>query len=247
MTACIESWKQQCPDYAVVEWNEGNWDVQKYPYAYDAYKEGKWAFVSDVARLDIVCSQGGIYLDTDVELKNNLDSLLDYEGFLFFEFESRLATGLGFGAVQGHPFISAMLNDYRTRNFYNADGTLNLEACTYYNTDALIRFYPKIELNDQHQEYDGFALLSTGEYNRLASHHYASSWTADPKTEITEKRVWKDTRLKRFLRDSRKQMWIRTRFGYRTQKIYEFIAYDLLEAGPVYFLKRAIKKIRNKV
>ena len=74
---CIESWKKFCPDYEIQEWNEDNYDVHKIQYMDEAYKSRKWAFVSDYARLDIVFSYGGIYLDTDVELIKSLDELLD--------------------------------------------------------------------------------------------------------------------------------------------------------------------------
>lgn len=34
-----------------------------------AYDRKKWSFVSDYAGFDVVYQNGGIYLDTDVELK----------------------------------------------------------------------------------------------------------------------------------------------------------------------------------
>ena len=73
ITKCIESWKKYCPDYEIIRWDETNYDVNKIPFVRDAYKEKKWAFVSDYARLDIIYNQGGIYLDTDVELVKNID------------------------------------------------------------------------------------------------------------------------------------------------------------------------------
>lgn len=32
---CIDSWKKNCPDYEIVEWNEDNFDLDYFPY--DAY------------------------------------------------------------------------------------------------------------------------------------------------------------------------------------------------------------------
>ena len=75
---CIESWKQYCPGYEIKQWNEKNYDVNKIPYIMDAYKEKKWAFVADYARLDILWKYGGFYLDTDVELIKSLDFFLQY-------------------------------------------------------------------------------------------------------------------------------------------------------------------------
>ena len=36
---CIDSWKRYLPDYKIIEWNEGNYDVNKCQYMADAYKE----------------------------------------------------------------------------------------------------------------------------------------------------------------------------------------------------------------
>ncbi|MBR4241618.1 MAG: hypothetical protein IKR97_05300, partial [Eubacterium sp.] len=82
---CIESWKHFCPDYEIIQWNEENYDINKFQYAKEAHDAKKWAFVSDLARLDIVYNEGGIYLDTDVELIRSLDSLLDNKCFLAIE------------------------------------------------------------------------------------------------------------------------------------------------------------------
>ena len=71
---CIKSWKKYCPDYEIVCWNETNYSLdKKCAYVQEAFEEKKWAFVSDYARLDIVYSYGGIYLDTDVELISSLE------------------------------------------------------------------------------------------------------------------------------------------------------------------------------
>ena len=43
---------------------------------YEAYQAGKWGFVPDYARMDIVYHHGGIYLDTDVEIIKSPDELL---------------------------------------------------------------------------------------------------------------------------------------------------------------------------
>ena len=65
---CIESWKKYCPDYEIREWNEENFPVGDNLYCKQAYEAKKWAFATDYARLVIVYNNGGIYLDTDVEV-----------------------------------------------------------------------------------------------------------------------------------------------------------------------------------
>lgn len=113
----MKSWKKYCPDYEIVEWNESNYDVTKHPYMRAAYDAKKWGFVSDYARLDIIYENGGIYLDTDVELVKNLDELLYQDGFAGVDSSGRLSTGLGFGAQKGSRLIKDWRDDYSNNEF----------------------------------------------------------------------------------------------------------------------------------
>ena len=92
---CIESWKKYCPDYKIIEWNENNYDVNSNEYMKAAYKEKKWAFVSDYARIDVVYKYGGIYMDTDVELVKELDSFLKDRMYCGWEMRDPLLDKLG--------------------------------------------------------------------------------------------------------------------------------------------------------
>ena len=74
---CLSSWKKMCPDYEIKRWDESNFDVNQNRFISTAYEAGAWAFVSDWARLKIIYDNGGIYLDTDIELLKTLDGLLD--------------------------------------------------------------------------------------------------------------------------------------------------------------------------
>ena len=133
----------------IVEWNENNYDVNSNEYMKAAYKEKKWAFVSDYARIDVVYKYGGIYMDTDVELVKELDSFLNDRMYCGWEmrdplldklgrsYENSVAFGLGFGAEKGHPALKKILDLYDRISFYNEDGTLNLMACPHYQTEIL--------------------------------------------------------------------------------------------------------------
>lgn len=68
-----DSMKKYCPDYKIIEWNEDNYDISKHPYMKQAYDAKAYGFVPDYARLDILYNEGGLYLDTDVEIKRNID------------------------------------------------------------------------------------------------------------------------------------------------------------------------------
>ena len=71
---CIKSWKSLHPDYEIIEWNEKTFPIDNEFLQY-MYKNKKWAFVSDYARLKILYEYGGYYLDTDMILVKRLDSL----------------------------------------------------------------------------------------------------------------------------------------------------------------------------
>lgn len=112
----MASWKEKCPDFEIKEWNENNFDINMFPYTKEAYENKKWAFVSDVARLWIIYNYGGIYMDTDVEIKGDFGELLSYDSFMFFE-SVDINTGLGFGAKKNNKLVKAILDDYNDRHF----------------------------------------------------------------------------------------------------------------------------------
>ena len=86
----------------------------------------KWAFVSDYARLKIIYENGGIYLDTDVELIKDVTPLVaDGVGFHRISELIEATTGLGVAAAPHNPVVKAMLDIYENRSFVNADGTYN--------------------------------------------------------------------------------------------------------------------------
>ncbi len=131
---CMESWKKFCPDYEIVRWDENNYDVSKFTYTRQAYECGKYAFVSDVARLDILYRYGGIYLDTDVKLLRSLDGLLRNRGFVGVENWGNINSGGGIGAMPEHPMIKEMLDHRTGYSFILEDGTMNVETNGFYET-----------------------------------------------------------------------------------------------------------------
>ena len=187
---CIKSWKKYCPDYEFVLHTEDNFDLTQNRYLNEAYKAGKWAFVSDFVRLKVVYDHGGIYLDTDVELLKSLDGLLDGSGFMGFDEKGIVATGLGFGAEKGNKIIEEFLNDYNDISFLQPDGSFDLTPCPDRNTATLKRL--GMDLTVTQQTFMGMAFLPaeylcpmdyyTGKKtitkNTYSIHHYCASWTS---------------------------------------------------------------------
>ena len=200
---CIKSWKKYCPDYEIICWNEENFDLTQNKYMRQAYEAGKWAFVSDFARLKILHDHGGIYLDTDVELIRSLDSLLEYSGFMGFDEKGIVATGLGFGAEAQNKIVGEFLRDYDDLEFILPDGSFDLTPCPDRNTAALKRLGMDMSNTDQTfmetrflpSEYlcpmDYYTGKKTITRNTYSIHHYCASWTSD----VTKR----TTRLKRII------------------------------------------------
>lgn len=190
---CIASWKQYCPDYELMEWNEDTFDVSAYPYAAYCLRSRKFAFLSDFVRLIAVQQYGGLYFDTDVELVRSPDPLLHYDAFFGFETASYINTGHGFGAVPNHPVLAAMLQPYLALE-PGADGAFPLIGCPTLNTQALLPL--GLVRNGQRQSVGGAELLPadffnpyddpTGRMNRT-SNTFSIHWYS--KSALTKRQI----------------------------------------------------------
>lgn len=152
----MESWKKMCPDYEIIRWDESNYDVTQNQYMYEAYKAEKWGFVPDYARLDIIYREGGIYLDTDVELVDSLDSLLNNQAFFGFAGCTTVNAGLGFGAIKGKHIIGAMRDYYNDKSFYTEKKNENLNACDNYQRPVFLQ--NGFRMDGRHQIIDDVVL-----------------------------------------------------------------------------------------
>ena len=185
---CMASWRKYCPDYEIIEWNEDNFPISDNLYCQQAYNAKKWAFATDYARLWIVYHYGGIYLDTDVEIIRPWDDLLTHDCFLGREPRFHVNTGIGFGAIKGHPVIKQMLDDYKDIPFILEDGKMDLWTCPHRNSQWL--FENGLRHDDSYQEIHG-AVIYPAEFfspkdawsrqslitkNTYSIHHCDGSW-----------------------------------------------------------------------
>lgn len=90
-----------------------------------------------MARIWIILNEGGIYLDTDVELlSDKIDNLINYSCWFAMEDMRYVSTGLGFGAEKYNTILNDIINDYLNRDF-------DYQACSHINT-SVIKKYTKI-------------------------------------------------------------------------------------------------------
>lgn len=191
---CIASWREFCPDYEIKRWDESNFDVNMNQYCREAYDAKKWAFASDYARLWVLVNEGGIYMDTDVQVLKPLDGFLGEEAFSGFEAEDRLPTGL-MASRRQQPFFVKLLHGYDDRHFLRVDGTPDLTTNVTAITEACVA--GGLVLDNTKQTVEGFALYPSDYFcpmdwltrevhlteNSHAIHHFDGSW-ADGKTKL---------------------------------------------------------------
>ena len=183
----ISTWKKYFPDFEIVEWNETNFDINKYSFAQQAYAKGKYAFVSDVARICALEEYGGIYLDTDVEILKPFSNLLNDKMILAHESYNDLMTAF-IAAVPHHQVLQEMLEKYRNIEFIE-NGKMNMTPNTVYLTElvkkrGLILNNAFQKLNDDITVYPndiigGFDVVNShfilGEDTVLV-HNFKASW-----------------------------------------------------------------------
>lgn len=185
---CIESWKKILPEYEIKEWNEDNFDLDMYPYAREAYDNRKFAFVTDIVRLHALYTEGGVYMDTDVEILKPLDPYLHHSAFSGFEAEDRFPTGL-MAAEKGSKWAKDNLEWYNDKHFVKDDGTLDTTTNVVIIMKVLEKYHFK--LDNTYQEVSGYFTIYPKEYfcpkdydtkkihltdNTVAIHHFDGSW-----------------------------------------------------------------------
>ena len=186
---CMASWKKYMPDWEYKLWNEDNFDVHCNAYCSAAYKAGKYAFVSDVARRKALHDDGGLYLDTDVEVFRSFEPLLHHHAFAGFEGCKRVLVATCVMASEpGTEWVKEQLSYYNDRHFILPDGSQDHTTNVLYMTTRM-RENGFVQ-NGKEQDYKDLHVFpvdyfsprhTTGEYirteNTYSDHLGMGSWT----------------------------------------------------------------------
>lgn len=177
LTECMQSWKLHLPDYEFKLWDKNQFDINTVEWVREAFDNKKYAFAADYIRLYALYTEGGIYLDMDVEIVKSFNNLLNREYILGYEKEKGIEAGI-MGATAEAAWLKKCLNYYKDRHFVNPDGS--------FNTRPLPRIIYSV-LKDDLKSMEIFTneVLTaksyyTGEYNitdkTYTIHHFAGSW-----------------------------------------------------------------------
>lgn len=96
-------------------------------YVKEAYQAKKYAFVSDYVRLWALEREGGLYLDTDVEVLRSFEPLMNDTAFIGLEESLALLPGTCVMACEVHcQWVKDMLATYDGAHFLREDGSMDL-------------------------------------------------------------------------------------------------------------------------
>lgn len=151
---CIASWHRHMPEWEYRLWTEDSLKPTPNPslkergqnppinpqnsrdddwldympaYVQEAYHAKKYAFVSDYVRLWALEREGGLYLDTDVEVLTSFEPLLNDTAFIGLEESLALLPGTCVIACEAHcQWVKDMLATYDGAHFLREDGSMDL-------------------------------------------------------------------------------------------------------------------------
>lgn len=214
---CIASWHKFMPDYEYKLWNEDNFDIHCNPYVQEAYESRKFAFVTDFVRLYALYTEGGIYMDTDVEVLKPYDDLLSLTGFTGYEGSKYLPPVTGTIASEaGNEWVKEQLDAYDGIHFLLPDGSMDLTT----NTVRISRIMKQggFIQDGKKKEFKGMHIFpveffcprqTTGEIlitqDTYCDHHFLGSWNGGKKKKnvllsiIGQKNMTRLIKLKRKL------------------------------------------------
>ena len=181
---CIASWKQYMPDYEIIEWNENNADLSQCSFAQDAYQAKKWAYVSDYVRFKVLAEQGGVYMDTDVELLKPIpENILAHTAFTGLELNGTLSPGCIYGCISQDPIAVKMVAHYQ-------EATFDSEHLVSVNDRMMVLLGKDAPLQQKIQVIEGLSVYPWQYFSSydqdvkeicikpesIAVHHYLGTW-----------------------------------------------------------------------
>ena len=183
---CLSSWKAHLPDWRIKLWDEGNSPIN-HPFVRKMLADNKYAFASDYIRLHALANEGGLYLDTDMELKADVCPFLERPCVLAFlsaqNRPSKNSAALGFlASVPGHEWILQLLRSYTGQTEAVMNTTLATRSLKKRGLPKLRNKSPDCEFWDlgdiriYHSDFFYPSLDRCATHRCVAIHHGETSW-----------------------------------------------------------------------
>jgi len=174
----IEGWKQILPNYEFVLWNRAKAESTSLPWVMQALAQKKWAFAADAIRLYALENEGGIYLDTDVEVLKSFDGLMSREYFFGYENGSKRIEGAVLAAAPHHPAVASALKFYQEQDFNYNESKVNELVLPNVLAKAFESLQEKLEIFPESffspKSFMDGKIRSTAD--TFCIHHFQSNW-----------------------------------------------------------------------
>lgn len=209
---CINTWKKVLPDYEIVLWDTKRFNINSVAWVKEAFDAKKYAFAADYIRFYALYTEGGIYLDSDVEMLKTFTPLLNSKSFIGFEAATEMVEAAIVGSESGMPWCKAILDFYTDKHFIPGMDTSNILApvvtgnalrAAYPNFPTTMSTKPKSLCNGEFMVYPAHYFspikydieknysntkVSTSKYSNnpetFCIHRFNASWTVKPSTKI---------------------------------------------------------------
>ena len=137
---CVKTWEKFFQDFEWKKWDESNFDVTVNEYVKQAYEAKRYQYVSDYARLLALYEHGGLYLDTDCEVRKSFEPLLSQTAFTGFGCDNKEIAACTLAFEPKNPFIKECLESYEKTAFIKEDGTQDLRSINIRMTEILMKY-----------------------------------------------------------------------------------------------------------
>lgn len=212
----IDNWKEKLPEseWRYMMWNESNFDIESSDFLSKSYSQKKYGICVDYIRAHVLYEYGGVWLDMDCIINQDISCFLQYDFFSSWENSTYINIGL-IGCSPKLQIFENILNYYTSikvssstfknnQKFVNSIGTGPMVL-----TREISKFYDiqnggfTIEFSLHEKRYiietpDVFVLDDTnsGRQN-FAVHLFDGSWT-DKKEEwsVVVKREYENWKIK---------------------------------------------------
>ncbi|MBQ6137382.1 MAG: hypothetical protein IJI73_08440 [Kiritimatiellae bacterium] len=204
----LASWRTHCPGWEIKTWRDADLADVELPYVRQALAAGKWAFASDYLRLVALYREGGIYLDTDVELTDSPERVRGCAFAVGITHHPHPQTAV-ICARPGHPIVKEVLDSYRGCTFDRGYGVYDEMPITTRLIRVLARHGVDFKALDPEKAYTPEpgvrlyprSLVSRRQEGRpnIFTHHAVATWH-DPYRRTAVTRLFGRWRLIKFKR-----------------------------------------------
>lgn len=187
-------------------------------YVQEAYAAKKYAFVSDYVRLWTLEREGGLYLDTDVEVLRSFEPLMNDTAFIGLEESLALLPGTCVMACEAHcQWVRDMLVTYDGALFMREDGSMDLTTNVQRLGERMLQAGLMRERKVQYLSHWGLRVYTHDYFSPITStrvlrkskntyciHRFAGTWGDGKKSGVLEWWIVREiinllVQLKRFI------------------------------------------------